>query len=533
MASATVMPMSDPLFQRALQLHQSGQVAQALDIYNQLLPWQPNNDQLLYMAAMAHLQTGRTLDGIALLQQSLTIRPDNAAGQNNYGRALQSLGEWSKALESYQAALNIKPDYAEALYHQGVVLMELQRLEEALASLDRAVGLAPNFAEAHAGRGAVLRELVRPEEALASYDRALALRPDNAELHNSRGITLRDMMRLDEALVSLDRAIALKPDNAIAQLNKAYILLTKGEMAKGWELLEWRFTRFKPPFPQAHWQGKDSLQGKTIFLYADEGLGDAVQFSRYAKIIRDLGARVILEVQKPLANLLQGLQGTDQVIARGDPRPGFDYHCPMLSLPYALRHMVTGIPQPTPYLSADDAKVRQWAARIGDKPGLKIGLAWSGGVHTGKGAWRLLNAKRNIPLDLLAGTLQGVDAEFFSLQVGDEAEAELRRRRWQVWPRDNFHNFMDENKDFSDSAAIIANLDLMITADTSVAHVAAAMGKPAWILLHFDHDWRWQMGRDDSPWYESVKLYRQGKERDWAPVLRRVAADLTELARRS
>ncbi len=524
--------MNDTLFQRAMQQHQAGQIRPALDAYNQILVWQPNNDQLLYMAGMANLQLGQTLDGIALLQRSLTIRPDNAPGQNNYGRALQSLGELEKALESYEHALRIKPDYAEALFHRGAVLQELRRPEEALASFDRALALAPNFAEGHVSRGTVLRELVRPAEALASYDRALALGLNTAELHNSRGVALRDMMRLDEAVASFDKAIARKPDYAVAYLNKAYILLHQGDLAKGWELLEWRFTQFKSPFPGPHWEDKESLDGKTILLHADEGLGDTVQFSRYAKTLSDLGGRVILQVQKPLVSLLRGLDGVSEVIERGGLRPAFDYHCPMLSLPFALRNTVTDIPQPTPYLRPDEAKTRHWQSRMGNDAKLKVGLAWAGGVHSGEPAWRIHNKKRNLPLELLSQTLQAVDAEFFNLQLGEEAEAELRRKQAQCWPKGNFTDFMPENRDFSDSAAIIANLDLVITADTSVAHVAAAMGKSVWILLHFDHDWRWQMGRTDSPWYESVKLYRQGPDRSWEKVLNNVVSDLSQLSPR-
>lgn len=523
--------MNDPLLQRAIQLHQSGQVAQALDIYNQLLQWQPANDQLLYMAGMANLQTGQTLEGMRLLQHSLGIKQDNAPAHNNYGRALQSLGELEKALQAYDTALRVKPDYAEPLFHRGVVLADMDRPEEALESYDRALKLMPSFAEAHAGRGLALRELRRPAEALAAYDRSLALKPNQVDVHNSRGVVLQEMTRLDEALASFERAIALKPDYAKAHLNKAYVLLLKGELAKGWELLEWRFTQFKSPFAAPHWKGEESLEGKTILVHADEGIGDAIMFSRYVKSLSDLGAKVVLELQKPIASLLQGQDGVGQVIARGEPRPDFDYHLPMLSLPFALRKTVPSVPQATPYLRADPAKQERWRTRIGDTPKLKVGLAWAGGTHFGKTGWRIHNEKRNIPLELLSRTLGGVNAEFYSLQKGDEAEAELRARLAALWPRGNFHNFMDENEDFSDSAAIIANLDVVVSVDTSVVHVAAALGKPTWTLLGSAHDWRWLQNRDDSYWYESVKLYRQAADLNWEPVLQRIAADLTAFKR--
>lgn len=518
--------MNDPLFQRAIQLHQAGQIRQALDIYAQLLQWQPSNDHLLYMAGMANLQTGQTLEGMRLLQHSLGIKQDNAPAHNNYGRALQSLGELQKALEAFDTALRVKPDYAEPLFHRGVVLADLGRPAEALESYDRALKLMPNFAEAHAGRGLALRELRRPAEALAAYDRSLALKPGQVDVHNSRGVVLQEMTRLDEALASFERALAMKPDYAKAHLNKAYILLLKGELAKGWELLEWRFTQFKSPFPKPHWKGDESLEGKTVLVHADEGIGDAVMFSRYAKPLKALGARVILEVQKPIAGLLAGLEGADAVIARGEPRPQFDHHLPMLSLPYALRQTVPSVPRPASYLRADEEKARSWGARIGDTRKLKVGLAWAGGTHFGKTGWGIHNEKRNVPLELISGILNPLDAEFYSLQKGEEAESELRQRRDALWPRGNLHNFMDDNRDFSDTAAIMAHLDVVVSVDTSVVHVAAALGKPVWLLLGFAHDWRWLQDRDDSYWYPSVKLYRQGAQLDWGAVLQRVAADL-------
>ena len=559
--------MNDALLNRAFQLHQSGKVREALDAYSQLLVWQPDNHQLLYLAGTASLQMGQTQKGLDLLNRSLLIKPDNAVANNNIGRALLGMGNLDKALAFFDRALEIKPDYAEALYHRGVVLRDLKRPDEALDSLDKALALNPGFAEGwndrgmvlqnlarmdealasydkalvlnpkHAGvfcnRGIVLRELRRPQEALASYDKALALKPDYAEVYNNRGVVLHECMRLDEALASFDKAIAAKPDYAKAHCNKAYLLLLKGEFDQGWELLEWRFKGITPQFARPHWLGAEPLDGKTILLHADEGLGDTIQFSRYATSVSELGAKVILEVQKPLAGLLKGLEGVTTVIERGQPRPAFDYHCPLQSLPFALRKTVHGIPHPTPYLHADEAKVRDWGIRIGSGPKLKVGIVWSGGLRPDKPEWRVINESRNIPLDVFCQALNTVDAEFFSLQKGDQAEAEMALHQQDYWPRGNFHNLMGDVSDFSDTAAIIANLDVVVTVCTSIAHLSGALGKRTWILSKFDADWRWQVARDDSPWYHSVKLYRQAQDRLWEPVLQCAAADLTRLAARS
>jgi len=555
------MDNQEELLNRAFQLHQSGQVSEALDLYDKVLARQQNNARLLYLAGTANLQLGRMEQGIVLLQRSLAINPSDPVAHNNVGRARQALRQADEALASYDGALAIKPDYAEAWYNRGTVLQEqrcldealasydkalaispviaeahtrrgsvlydLERLDEALASYDKALTIDPHNAGAHCHRGIVLRELRRPLEALACYDAALAIKPDYAEAHNNRGVVLHECLRLDESLASFDQAIANKPDYAKAYCNKSYVLLHKGDFENGWRLLEWRFRgeRIKPRFSQPAWLGIQSLKGKTILLHAEEGIGDAIQFSRYVDAVNALGAEVYLEVQKPLAGLLRQLKSVS-VVERGQPLPAIDYHCPLLSLPLALKTELSSIPHPTAYLNADEAKVRYWRKRIGSGPKLKVGLAWSGGIRPGKAEWRSINQKRNIPLAVFSHVLQTVDVDFFSLQKGEQAETEIRLRQQEYWPRGNFHNFMDEDRELSDTAAIIANLDVVVSVDTSIAHLSAALGKPTWILLKFDNDWRWLLEREDSPWYQSVKLYRQASDQCWEPVLERVASDL-------
>jgi hypothetical protein len=236
-------------------------------------------------------------------------------------------------------------------------------------------------------------------------------------------------------------------------------------------------------------------------------------------------------VQKPLVHLLQGLAGVSGVVERGQPRPPFDYHCPMLSLPLALKKSVAGIPNTGPYLQADAARIRHWHQRIGNVSKLKVGLVWSCGLRPEKPEWRALNERRNIPVDVFCQALNGVEAAFFSLQKGAAPEAELARHGDTLWPGGNFQNFMGDVADFSDTAAIIANLDLVISVDTSTAHLAGAMGKPVWLLSKFDPDWRWLAAGDNSAWYPSMKIYRQSGDKLWQPLLQRVASDLTQFAR--
>jgi tetratricopeptide (TPR) repeat protein len=555
------------LFNHALQLHQSGRLQEALDLYNKVLPWQPNNARLLDLVGTANLQNGQMERGIELIQRSLTLNPRNPLAHINIGVAQQKLERLDEALASYDKALALNPDYADAYYNRGRALQELKRLDEALASYDKALAINPGHASAYNNQGVALRELRRLDDALASYDKALAINPDYADAYFNRGVAMQELKRLDEALASYDKALAINPghadaycgrgsaqhelmrldealasyDNAIANkhdhakahFNKSMALLVNGDFDRGWELYEWRFKqatlRNVSQFSQRHWLGAESLEGKTILLHAEQGLGDTIQFCRYTKPVCDLGAKVFLEVQKPLIGLLRGLEGVAAVIEQGQPRPAFDHHCPLLSLPLALKKKVTSIPYPMRYLRADEDKVHYWQLRIGSRPRLKVGLVWSGGLRPDQPESWAVNERRNIPLEVFSRGLNSVNADFFSLQKGEQAEAELRLRHQDYWPREQFYNFADEIRDFSDTAALIANLDVIVCVDTSTAHLSAALGKPTWILNRFDTCWRWLLERDDSPWYQSVKLYRQAEDQLWQPVLRRVASDLTKL----
>jgi len=264
-------------------------------------------------------------------------------------------------------------------------------------------------------------------------------------------------------------------------------------------------------------------------LYAEQGLGDALQFCRYAQLVKNEGAHVMLEVPDALMGLLEQLPGVDRLIAQGKSLPSFDCQCPLMSLPLAFGTTMATIPFPGGYLRADETKVRHWRDKIGDSAGLKVGVAWNGGFRPDQPELWPTNARRNIPLDVFARAFSSVHAEFFSLQKGDPAESAIRGREPEYWPRGNFFNFANDLRDFSDTAALIANLDVVVTVDTAVAHLAAALGKPTWILNRFDSCWRWLLNRAHSPWYQSVKLYRQNDDCRWEPALEHLAADLSEL----
>ena len=554
--------------QQGLALHQQGKLAEAKNIYEKILKYNPKHFDSLNLLGIIAAETRDYQSAVDLFGKAIAINPNVALAYNNRGNALLDLKRLDEALASYDKALALKPDYAEAYNNRGSALLDLKRLDEALASCDKALTLNPDYAEAYNNRGNVLLHLKRLEEALACYDKSLALKPDYAEAHYNRGIALRDLKRLDEELASYDKALALKPDYAEAYYNSAIVnqalrlldaaianydraiaikpdyadaywnksltLLSSGDFDKGWELYEWRWLIAKTALKQSVagkplWLGVESLKDKTILLHSEQGLGDTIQFCRYATLVAQLGATVLLEVQLPLLELLRGLDGVCQLVAEGSTLPPFDYHCPLMSLPLAFRTTIGTIPANIPYIKVDLTKVAYWQTKLGvhDKP--RVGLVWSGGFRPNQPEVWATNERRNIPLTLMS-RINSPEIDFYSLQKGEPAESELLRQKHEVWPENNLYNFTHELKDFSDTAALIENLDLVISVDTSTAHLAAAMGKPTWILNRYDSCWRWLLDRDDSPWYPTVKLYRQQRLGDWESVLDQVNTDLSKVA---
>ena len=420
--------------------------------------------------------------------------------------------------------------------NKGNALHELKQLGDAVSRFDRTIETLLNNANRHYNRGNALRKSKQFDAAVDSYEQAIEIKPDFFKAYCNRGIVLHELGQLRAAVGSYDKALAIKPDCAEAHFNKSLALLSNGDFEDGLPLYEWRWKKEIDTvplrnFPQALWLGAEPLRGKTILLHSEQGFGDTIQFCRYAKLVSDLGAMVLLEVQKPLVGLLSGLDGVDELIEEGAALPAFDYHCPLLSLPLAFKTRLGTIPRSVAYLHADEAKRLDWHERTGASTKLKVGLVWHGGVHPDQTQGWLVNERRNIPLDIFASRLNEVDADFFSLQKGEPAESEIHNRELNYWTRGNFHNFADEIKDFSDTAALVANMDVVVSVDTSTAHLAAALGKPTWILNRVDSCWRWLRDRDDSPWYPSVRLYRQEKFGGWDGVLRRVAIELERMPR--
>jgi Tfp pilus assembly protein PilF len=435
--------------------------------------------------------------------------------------AAASSRDFERAIRLYDEALKADPTAAEAYYKRANALKDLGRLEEALESYNAAVEHKADYAYAFCNRGYVQHRLGLMEEALSSYDQAIALEPADAIAHCNRALLLQDCSRWDEALASYDRAVAANPEFADAQYNRGLALLFHGDFAAGWRAFEWRWKNAarlsigaERSFRQPLWLGEQSIAGKRLLVHSEGGLGDTMQFCRYATEAAAQGATVFLEVQPPLIDLLSGLKGVAQITAQGSSLPEFDYHCPLMSLPLAFNTTLDTIPAAPKYLQADPDKVAQWRAMLGERKLPRVGLVWSGNPNN------RLDATRSIRLaDWIEHLPPGF--EYFRLQrdVREEDEATLDSSP-------AIFSYDDDLLDFPNTAALCECMDVVISVDTSIAHLSGALGQRTWVLLGFTPDWRWLRNRTDSPWYPGMRLYRQHDEGDWREVFARVATDL-------
>lgn len=498
--SDVVLPSLETRFQQALERHQAGQIKEAYAIYQEILAASPDHFDSLHLAGVIACQMGDPAGGLSLIDH----------------------------------AIRLNPSVGSTYYNRGSALHTLQRLEEALASYDQALVFVPGFSGIWTNRARVLSDLKRLEDALSSYDQALALNPQHPESWSERGVVLLGLLRREEAIESFDRALSLNPGFVGAQINKSQAFLMGGDFAWGWPLFEWRW-KIEPllsasaSFSNPRWLGKENIADKTILLCAEQGSGDTFQFCRYAALVKASGAKVVMAVPWALRRVLAGLNGVDQWVSVGEPKPHFDLYCPLMSLPLALKTFrEEDIPADIPYLFADTELVAQWGRKLGEKKRLRVGLVWNGGLRPEQPELASTNERRNIPFPLIA-RLNHPDIDFYSLQKGEPAESELLRIREEHWPDDNLHILTPDIQDFADTAALITHLDLVISVDTSILHLAGALGKPVWLLNRFDSCWRWMLGRDDSPWYPTLKIYRQTRYGDWSEVIKRVSADLSVL----
>ncbi len=580
------MPISRPIsinLQEAISCHQAGEIQKAQQLYKTILAANPQDSDALHLLGVTLFQQGFLETALKLISESVEINPDdfiaftnlgnvyqgmnrhqdaincydnaltidprqpNAATHNNRGLALQSLGRENEALASYDAAIHADNEYVEAHFNRGNSLYAFGRYEAALTSLEHVLALRPAYAEAHNNKGNLLHKLHRETEAIASYDDAITLRPGYEQAYFNRGVALQFLDLNLEALASYSNAIKIKPDYAAAlnnqgntyqnlnlyqkalnvylsaqmiepaygdaHWNEALCRLKIGDFENGWIKYEWRWDNSisnpsKVKIYGMLWDGKESLKGKTILLLAEQGLGDTIQFSRYAKMVAQLGATTVIYLHPSLSGLLKDAFEGVAIISETRDEP-YDYYCPLLSLPMLFNTSLSTIPASDAYLFGNVSTNTSWKNKLGKKTSLRVGINWSGSKHNSN------DHARSIPLPGFLKLLRP-DVQWYCLQKEISESDQILLKRHGV------AHFEDELTSFSETASLIKQMDIIISVDTAVAHLAAALGKPTWILLAHNADFRWLLGRSDSPWYPSVQLFRQPAIGDWASVISQI-----------
>jgi tetratricopeptide (TPR) repeat protein len=542
-------------------LHSQGKLDDLFDTYQDIVRRQPDSADAWNDLGMELLKREKWTDAAASFEQALRLQPNSAEAHNNLGRALVLLGKIDDAVAHYQTSIRLKPSLVPAYQNLGValgkkgqhdeavalcrqalqmapgsavghhslawVLMEQGQLQEAVYHYRQALRLEPNDPSMHNNLGIALRHQGHFPEALASFREALRLRPNYAEASNNQAATLRDQGHFAQALTDLEQVLRRKPDYADAHWNRALTWLLLGNFELGWPEYEWRWQRRSPvprPFSQPCWDGA-SLAGRTILLHAEQGLGDTLQFIRYAPLVKQHGGTVIAECQPPLLGLLAGCPGVDGLVAQGTPLPHFDVHAALLSLPRIFQTTLATVPANVPYLRADENLVERWRRELSAHTAFKIGIAWQGSPKYSGDRQRSFPLRQFAPLARVAGV------QLLSLQkgLGSEQLAQVADR----FAVTDLAGRLDETSGpFMDTAAVMKSLDLVITCDSVLGHLAGALGVPAWVALPFVPDWRWLLDREDSPWYPSLRLFRQTQLDDWEDVFQRMAIALSKVLAR-
>jgi tetratricopeptide (TPR) repeat protein len=538
-----------------------GKLDDAADCQRRALALRPQFFEAINNLGNVLWRQGAVDEAVAQYQQALQLRPDFAQAHNNLGAAYRKQGRLEDAIACYRQALRLNPNYPDAQSNLGDVLAVLGRFDEALAALQQAVRLAPRFAEAHNNLGALYRRLRRFPESVACYREALRINPQYAEAHFNLGIVYTETCELDQAIASCREAIQLRPhyteahfqlaqalraqgeseaaaaeyrqtirlepQTPDAHLSRALAWLLAGNFTDGWAEYPWRWRTndfIAPPFPSPPWDG--SSAGRTILLHCEQGLGDTLQFIRYAPLVKRRAGTLIVACQKPLVNLLAACPGIDRLVEAGQPLPPHGVHLPMLEAPRIFGTTLETIPAEVPYVFADPGLTEKWRTELRGIEGFKIGIAWQGNPqYRGDRA-------RSVPLVHFAALARVPGARLISLQKGPGTE-QLAGLFGEVEVLDLGDRLDQAAGPFMDTAAVMMNLDLVIASDTAAAHLAGALGVPVWVALPTASDWRWLLDRDDSPWYPTMRLFRQTRPGDWDEVFARIAAGLSKLIRQA
>ena len=534
------------ILQDALSLHQQGRLREAEKLYLRALKAAPDNFDALHLLGLINAQNGqmgeayrlmsaalkinpnvpdvlinfanvlhglkRDDEALASIDKALALRPGDPDALLHRGNALNALNRPNEALPCFDAVLARNPGHRDALLNRGVARATLGDHQQALADFDAVLARAPRDAEALYDRGTALSELGRYAEALLAFDHALAGSPQHLRAWTNRGRALQALNRHDEAITSFDKALAIDKNYGDAHFNAALSLLTLGNLQRGFAEYEWRWRRSgmtdaRRGYRGRLWLGEFPLDRRTILLPAEQGLGDTIQFVRYAPLLAQTGANVVLEVQPELKALLSTVKGVASCHARGETLPAFDLYCPLGSLPLALKTEPSTIPAAIPFLRADDAHIAKWRPALEALPGKRVALAWAGHARHAN------DRNRSIDLKVLEPLFASEGVSFVSVQRDLRGDDAARLAEFGIT------DFGSRLADMTDTAAVLALADLTISVDTSVVHLAGAMGREAWVMLPFAPDWRWTLTNECSPWYPQVRLFRQRAPGDWPNVI--------------
>ncbi|MFZ5908194.1 MAG: tetratricopeptide repeat protein [Nitrospirota bacterium] len=509
------------LHQLAQDAYRAGNPQKSASLYGEILTMSPDNLPALFMLGLLSAQAGNYPGAIGYFKRVVGINPYHIDAHYNLGNVYRDSGNLREAFSCYQKVLQLNPLHAEAYVNIGIIFRFMGRPKEELASYQKAIQIKPDSAEAFFNLGHYFFEREDFDQALAWYEKAIQVDPHSDRACMNIALIVRIQGRHKDAIPYYRRAIEYNPDNAVAHWNLSNVLLLLGDFEAGWEEYLWLWKtedagEHRRNFPGPSWQGED-ITGLTILLYSEHGFGDTVQFVRYAPLVACRGAKVILDCQPELVPLLKTVEGLQTVIPAGSKLPPYDLHCSLMKLPILFHTAAKNIPSAVPYIKADPVLIRKWADRLRNRRSkVTIGLTWAGSS----------TPKKYCPLNDFSPLLQLDGVVFYSLQKGRSAD-----QAKNLPDRIQLLDYTDDLHDFSDTAALIENLDLVISIDTSVAHVTGALGKPVWVLLPFVPDWRWMLGREDSPWYPTMSLFRQPALGDWGSVISLIVEQLKRLLR--
>lgn len=494
-----------------------------------LVPAIGRPDGLIARAARAQLD-GNPDEAIRLYQMALTIDPTNVDAINQLGVALGKNSNVLAAARQFENSLRINPDQPQIWFNHAIALAKLGLGSEALNSSDRVIELAPAYGAAQLQRAALLAGLGRYEAALSACDETVRLLPNDPLSAIQRGTVLQWCGRHDEAFGEFDRAIALNPNQAEAWVEKAMLMLLLGDLPNGFALYEWRWRtmawdesprRIARVYTRPVWLGETDIAGKTLLVYAEQGYGDAIHFCRYATLAASAGARVIVETNPPLKDLMTTLDGVSGVISDKEPQPDHDLRCPMMSLPLVFGTTLETIPAQTPYLRSEPSRSSAWRERLSALRGYRIGLVWASATAIGDAKLAATANRKSLPLKALAPLATVTGCSYVSLQIGPGAAEAASPPPGML-----LHDHTADLHDFADTAALIDNLDLVISVCTATAHLAGALAKPVWLLNRFDTAWQWMLDREDTPWYPTMRIFRQPAPGAWSSVVAAATAAL-------